>query len=249
MAEPALRLLLPGTLCDGRLFAPLRAAWAESGGPAGKGIGCEVADLHALGHDPRAWWARLLERLPASFDVIGFSLGGVLALMLLDIAPHRVRRLVLVASNSQPGGARHQQQVDEQREAWRTLGPRALADRMVRQATPQQRLGESLRTCVQDMAEATPEAAFHAQGQLNAQRPDGLPALARWTGPLLLASGAADPWCGADKQERIRSARPDAAWHELPGAGHYLPLECPGELAHLTDSFLCRPLTEPHPTP
>lgn len=239
MPEAVPRLLLPGTLCDARVFAPMHAGWSALDGRAWQAPGGEMADLHTLGPDPRAWCAQLLERLPVRFDAVGFSLGGVLALMLLDMAPERVRRLVLVSCNSMPGTASHQQRVQEQQQVWRELGPRVLAERMLRQAAAPQRLDSDLLACVQDMAQATPDASFQAQGQLNATRPDGLPALARWAGPLMLLNGADDPWCGADKQARIRAARLDASWHEIPGAGHYLPLECPVEVARLTHHFLC----------
>ena len=146
--------------------------------------------------------------------------------------------LVLVASNPQAATPVHAQRVQAQSQRWQQEGPRALALDMVQQSTAQARQSPQLVQTVQDMAEATPWAAFQAQGQLNASRPDGGPALARWSGPLLLLSGALDPWCGADKQALLLHSRPDALWHELPDTGHYLPLECPAELARLSDDFL-----------
>jgi pimeloyl-ACP methyl ester carboxylesterase len=65
----------------------------------------KVASLHGLLVDTRAWWNMQLASLPEQFDVLGFSLGAVLALQLLDIAPSRVRRLVLVGGNSAAGNA------------------------------------------------------------------------------------------------------------------------------------------------
>lgn len=230
MAEPVLRLLLPGTLCDGRVFAPMCAHWSPD-------ARVQVADLHRL-DKPQHWLQDLLAQLPAQVDVLGFSLGGILAMGLLAMAPARVRRLVLVASNPQAATAVHAQRVQAQGQRWQQQGPRALALDMVQQTTAQARQSPELVQTVQDMAEATPWAAFQAQGQLNASRPDGGLALARWSGPLLLLSGALDPWCGADKQALLRQSRPDALWHELPDAGHYLPLECPAELARLTEDFL-----------
>lgn len=232
MVDSGVCLLLPGTLCDARLFAPLQAAWAN----LGMRITTRVADLHRLHESPAAWWATQLEGLPAHFDVLGFSLGGVLALQLLQSAPERVRRLVLVASNPMPGNAQQHERVRAQQAQWREQGPQALADAMLAQASPQ--AGASVRAVVRAMATDTPEAAFKAQGELNATRPDGLPALARWCGPLLLLSGRDDPWCGADKQDLMRTAHPEAIWHELPDCGHYLPLEQPQALAHCSANHL-----------
>lgn len=234
MAEAVTRLLLPGTLCDARIFGPMQHAWAEGGAAA---MPCRVADLHGLGMDARQWCLAELERLPDSFDVMGFSLGGVLSLMLLSLAPQRVRRLVLVASNPQGATPAHRQRVDEQRSDWQTLGPAAMAAGWVRQVTPEPSV-DVIAPLVIDMAQASPWSAFVAQGELNASRADGCAILAAWRGPLMLISGAEDPWCGADKQRLALQARPDALWHELSGCGHYLPLERPAELARLSAAFL-----------
>lgn len=236
MPEQIPRLLLPGTLCDERLFAPMCSAWDKLPRDAGQPPAFTTADLHTLGHDPSAWWRLQLAVLPETFDVVGFSLGGVLAMSLLHVAPSRVRRMALIATNTVAGTAQHRQTVQAHRQVWHTTGPTALADQMMQETTPTKPLKRDLYGCVQAMAEATPHSAFYAQGEVNANRSDGLPALRNWRGPLLLLSGAADPWCGPDKQQRLCEARPDAQVHVLE-AGHYLPLELPDEVARLTNTF------------
>lgn len=232
MAESLACLGLPGTLCDARLFAPMQKAWsALSFRPA-----MRIADLHGLRHARQAWWAAQLEGLPARFDVLGFSLGGLLAFELLAQAPERVRRLVLMASNPMAGTPAHAQRVALQRAHWRDRGAAAVAGQMVAEASP--RAASAILPVVQQMAQATPGPAFVAQGDLNASRPDGIPVLTHWPGELLLISGQDDPWCGADKQALMRQARADAQWIELPDCGHYLPLEQPHRLAELTCEFL-----------
>lgn len=242
MTDAVPRWLIPGTLCDQQLFAACRASWDELGAGSGHAVPSEVADLHNLGPDPKAWLLGCLAQLPAQFDVMAFSLGGVLAMMLLELAPQRVRRLILVASNSQPGSLEHQKRVDAQRQLWREAGPRALAEQMLREAVPTKAQTPTLQACLQDMAEQTPYSSFLAQGQLNATRPDGLPALQRWPGALMFMSGRQDPWCHAQTQQRMRLARPDAAVHEFADAGHYIPLESPLELARRSQSFFTNPV-------
>ena len=197
----------------------------------------QVAQLHDLDPDVQTWWALQLARLPAQFDVLGFSLGAVLALQLLGMAPQRVRRLVLVAGNPSAGTASHFERVSAQRALWQSLGPASVATQMLEEASPTTCNDPTLRKCVVDMACDTPTSAFIAQGEVNVTRPDGLPFLAHWHGPLLLVSGSEDPWCGADKQALVRSVRPDAQWCELPHCGHYVPLEQPLALAKVTCSF------------
>ena len=228
-------LLLPGTLCDARLFAPLLAVWKS----LGNGTPHSVADLHQLTANPLPWWRTQLSGLPPQFDVLGFSLGGILALQLLGIAPARVRRLTLVASNPCAATAMHRERVNDQLALWHKEGPAAVASQMLDQASPN--ANHEVRQLVQDMACNTPLSAFLAQGEINATRLDGRPRLQSWPGPVLLISGAEDPWCGADKQLMARSARSDALWQELPHCGHYLPLENPQQLGRLTHNFYRTP--------
>lgn len=96
-------VLIPGTLCDRRLFAAqARALHGQAR------IWC--VELDGLEADVGAWAEQLLRRLPPRFSVAGFSLGGLLALELLRRAPTRVERLALVASNAEAGSRRAQQQ-------------------------------------------------------------------------------------------------------------------------------------------
>ena len=231
VAEHPTCLLLPGSLCDARLFAPLQEAWAQLHyKPVQK-----VANLHRLSLGLESWWEKLLEDMPGPLDVMGFSLGGVLAMQLLARAPERVRRLVLVASNPQAGSAQHREKVQAQQALWASKGATAVAEIMLAQGSPN--ADATVRTQVLAMAADTPESAFHAQGELNASRPDGSPVLTRWGGPLLLVSGKNDPLCGDDKQTLMRNARPNAQWLALPDTGHYVPLERPHELALASAQF------------
>lgn len=226
-ARAPLRLLLPGTLCDARLFAPMVAHWVSLGVAAQDLRALDLSDLD----EAEAWWRRQLPTLPAQVDLVGFSLGGVLALALLRLAPERVRRLALVAANAQGGTPAHHARAQAQINQWHTQGPAAVARQMAEQAVPDAARTPALVGLLSAMAEATPEPAFRAQSHLNATRPDGRQTLARWGGPLLLLCGERDPWCGPVTQALILEHRLDARSISLPDAGHYLPLERPAESA------------------
>ena len=112
-------LLLPGTLCDARIFRHQCRALRD------------LADLRALDYAgldrAGAWLDRLLGELPEHFSIAGFSLGGLWALELLRRAPQRVQRLALIASNARPASGRARRRSASQ---WRVLqrqGPAAVA--------------------------------------------------------------------------------------------------------------------------
>ena len=216
-------LLLPGTLCDARIFRHQCRVLRD------------VADLRALDYArldrSGAWLDRLLGELPEQFSVAGFSLGGLWALELLRRAPQRVQRLALIASNARPASGHARRRSASQWRVWQRQGPAAVA----RGAKPayfhhpsqRQRHGPLVRA----MADGTPRQVARAEFAWAASRPDSLPALHDFGGPLLLVSGEHDRLCPAAWQREMLQAQPAARWLELPRVGHFVPLEAPGRLS------------------
>ena len=216
-------LLLPGTLCDARIFRHQCRTLRD------------VADLRALDYArldrSGAWLDRLLGELPEQFSIAGFSLGGLWALELLRRAPQRVQRLALIASNARPASGRARRRSASQWRVWQSQGPAAVA----RGAKPayfhhpsqRQRHGPLVRA----MADGTPRQVARAEIAWAAARPDSLPALHDFGGPLLLVSGEHDRLCPAAWQREMLQAQPAARWLELPRVGHFVPLEAPGRLS------------------
>ena len=216
-------LLLPGTLCDARIFRHQCRVLRD------------VADLRALDYArldrSGAWLDRLLGELPEQFSIAGFSLGGLWALELLRRAPQRVQRLALIASNARPASGHARRRSASQWRVWQSQGPAAVA----RGAKPayfhhpsqRQRHGPLVRA----MADGTPRQVARAEFAWAAARPDSLPALHDFAGPLLLVSGEHDRLCPAAWQREMLQAQPAARWLELPRVGHFVPLEAPGRLS------------------
>jgi pimeloyl-ACP methyl ester carboxylesterase len=217
-------LMLPGTLCDHRLFARQRRAL--------RGMArMVVVDYAELGA-PDQWIETLLRRLPPRFSVAGFSLGGLWALELLRRAPQRIERLAMIASNAQPASQAGRRKSAWLRKMWLERGPAEVA----RHVKPAYFHHEAVRRrhaeLVRSMALRTPRRTAFAQFAWAAQRPDGRGALAAFQGPLLLVSGAKDKLCPPDWQRAMWAAQPHARWLELPRVGHFVPLEAGAQLNH-----------------
>lgn len=229
-------VLIPGTLCDQRLFArQVRRLRSRAN--------VMTLDYRQLRAD-RPWLEQALARLPERFALAGFSLGGLWALELLRRAPERVQRLAMIASNAEAGSRRAQQRNRALWRLWRSDGAATVA-RHVKPAYfhhPATRRRHA--RLVREMALATPPRAARAQFQWAAQRPSGLPVLASTQQPLLIVSGAHDGLCPRRLQQRMVAARgPAAHWVELPRCGHFVPLEQPARLTQL----LAQWITEPAP--
>ncbi len=82
-------LLLPGLLCDERLYGPQLAGLADVAEMA-------VADLTG-DTSIEAMAQRVLADAPASFALVGLSMGGYVALEIVHRAPERVRRLARIS--------------------------------------------------------------------------------------------------------------------------------------------------------
>ena len=89
MPEPL--VLLPGMMCDARLFGPqiaeLSADTVVISAPLTQG---ERVEEIASG---------LLDQLPARFALAGLSMGGIVAMELLRRAPDRITRIALMDTN------------------------------------------------------------------------------------------------------------------------------------------------------
>jgi pimeloyl-ACP methyl ester carboxylesterase len=232
-------ILVPGTLCDQRLFAAL----ARRLRPA---VSVQVArwrDL--LGVREPSWW-----RQAAPFSLLGFSLGGIWALQrlqagLADRTPPPVERLALVGSNADGAGRQHRRRRQEQQRLLQRRGTAGLA----KAAKGHYFAGRPTRwqaRLVLDMARRTPASTARKQMRLAAQRSDTLEALAAFPGPVAVLSGLHDRLCTPGQQQRMQAARCDALAQAWVRCGHMIPLEAPGRLALAIQRWLAQ---TPRPQP
>ena len=118
IALPTL-VMIPGTLCDARVFKRQKQALR---GVANVLI-VDYRGLRNLGQ----WATQLLQKLPTRFSVAGFSLGGLWALELLRLAPERVQRIAMIASNAQAASPDGQRKSAWLWKMWRDRGPSEVA--------------------------------------------------------------------------------------------------------------------------
>lgn len=235
-------VLLPGTLCDARVWAAMEQSWP---GAAPHTLTPRLAGQRSAPAMARA----LLDVLPARFALMGFSLGGIVALEIAAQAPERVTGLALVATNARPdppenaavreagvAAARADMAAHLQRDLWpRYVAPARLGD-------------AALADCVLRMAvDAGPEV-YADQAAIAKHRADSRPRLAALGMPVLIASGDEDPINPTDRQAEMAQAIPQARWVRFPGVGHFVPLEAAGALAEVTGRWWSQTL-QGAPTP
>ena len=224
-------LLLPGTLCDERVFAPLRVALGER----------EVVVADMLGASDVATLAeRVLATAPQKFAMLGFSLGGIVALEVAMRAPDRVAGLGLIASNARevPEDVRAERRAaiagidSAAHHVAATLWPSYVAAGRLDDA--------DLKARIVAMAGDLPAETLAAQVEVALSRSEKLPHLGKVRAPSLVLGGSEDNTCTPDMQREMAAALPDAVLEIVPDTGHFVLLEAPETVAAHVKIWLVR---------
>lgn len=221
MTKPTLALL-PGLICDAAL-------WSHQIAALGKDAEIVVPDLAK--HDGMADLARAaLAALPERFSLVGFSMGGYVALEILRQAAERVERLALLATSAR---------ADTERQARRRRGLIALSGRgefkgvtprlLPRLLHPDRLDDDALVETIAGMAERVGRDGFLNQQAAVLGRADSLALLASIRCPTLVLCGRDDRMTPAELSREIAAAVPGAVLVVLENCGHLAPLERPNE--------------------
>ncbi len=217
-------VLLPGTLCDERLFAPLLEGlrdltepikWAPHILQTG---GCATI---------RAMAERVLAAAPKHFALLGFSLGGIVALEVALLAPERVLGLALLDVNAAPVPLTHHAARREAVEQARLVGHgRYLREQMwTSYVGPACRENLKLQQLLASMAQELGPEVFSNQTEAAIGRRDLRPLLPTLSMPTLILAGEHDAVCPAAVQKEFAAAIPNVSFTLIPDAGHFALLE------------------------
>lgn len=213
-------VLLPGMMCDARLFAPQIAAVSAS-------RAVQVAPIG--GHDSTAALAaEVLAHAPPRFALAGLSMGGIVAMEIMAQAPDRVARLALMDTNPRAElpevQARRAPQIDKVRAGGLR---KVMRDEMKpNYLAPGPGQAAILDLCM-EMAEALGPEVFIRQSLALRDRPDRQGVLRGVAVPTLILCGAGDRLCPLERHEVMRDLIPGARLEVIPGAGHLPTLEQP----------------------
>jgi pimeloyl-ACP methyl ester carboxylesterase len=216
-------LLLPGFMCDERLWRDMRMA-LEAAGPV------HIADL-SLADSIEAMAAEALAHLDGPAILAGFSMGGAVALELAHQAPDRVAGLALIDANpraeSPERGADRQAQIER-------VGQgelQAITDDVLLPAYLPDNHDPQVAETIRAMALCLGPEVFVRQAEALRGRRDYRADLTHVSVPTLVLAGEEDLLCPPDWQRAVAEALPAADLVLLEGCGHFAPLERPEETA------------------
>lgn len=216
--DPTPVLLIPGMMCDARMWGDLPGALAPR--PVHHALPVEGESIAAMA-------TAILSEAPPRFALAGLSMGGIVAMEMLEQAPDRIERLALLDTNP----LAERPEVASRREPQIARALSGDLTGVMRDELKPNYLADATDTATLDlclaMAEALGPDVFRRQSLALRDRADRTATLARFTGAALVLMGAEDRLCPRDRHELMHALMPQSTLVILPGAGHLPPLETP----------------------
>lgn len=216
-------LLLPGLLCDGRLWRDCL--------PALKGIADpRIADL-TRDDSVAGMAARALDLVDGEerFAVAGLSMGGYVAFEVWRRARGRITHLALLDTSARPD-------TEEQKRRRRALMAlsksgqfKGVTPRLLPSLIHPSRLETPLAGEVMEMAARVGHEGFLRQQLAIMGRPDSRPDLAEVDVPTLIACGDEDVLTPPELHDEMAAAIPNARRLGFAGTGHLPTMEVPDQ--------------------
>ena len=213
-------ILLPGMMCDARLFTP------QIGALSGK---YPILSAPIGGHDTmQALASEALACAPQRFALAGLSMGGIVAMEILRQAPDRVAGLALLDTNPlaelDDVKARRGPQIEA---VERGNLRKVMAEEMKpNYLTDGPRRAPILDLCM-DMAMDLGPDAFINQSKALRDRSDRSDTLLDFTGAALVLCGRDDALCPVSRHELMHGLMPQSRLEIIEQAGHLPTLEQP----------------------
>lgn len=215
-------VLIPGMMCDGRLFGPQIAVM-------GKTRAIHLAAITA--HDSTAALAaEVLAHAPPRFALAGLSMGGIVAMEIVAQAPERVERLALLDTNPRAELPEVQAGRIPQIEAVQNGGlSEVMTTQMIPKYFPEDAADPAIANLCLTMAMDLGSQIFIRQSRALRDRPDRQHVLAGLDIPTLILCGRHDRLCPVERHELMHKLIPGSVLEIIDGAGHLPVLEKPVE--------------------
>tara|TARA_R110001606_G_scaffold177392_1_gene323864 strand:+ start:1045 stop:1740 length:696 start_codon:yes stop_codon:yes gene_type:complete len=220
-------VMIPGLASD-------RTVWERTIAALGDEVNCLVGDT--LQDDSLTAMARrILDQAPQEFWLAGISMGGMIALEILNLAPARLKGLALVDTRIRPDApdeiSRRQAQnaalsaaSPEERQYMSVEGMKFLIHSSATEDVREELLGMSKSITVD---------IYVRQNTAVIERRDLRPFVANAPLRTKVIVGEEDMMTPMDQSREIHDAIPHSELHIIPGCGHLPPIEKPEVMADL----------------
>lgn len=226
-------LLVPGTLCDSRI-------WQHQIDNLADIAAVKVVDISIVG-SLELLAERVLQQTPGKFALAGFSFGGILAFEIFRQAPQRITHLALISTNARPDTIDTRNAKLAQLAMASEAGLEAMLRSMLlpRYFSPHNSDRVALHNLVLNMAQQAGVDTLIDQVNSVIARPDSRNDLHRIGCPTLVLYGRDDVICSPERHQEIADAIPQAVLQSIEHCGHMSTIECPEQVTAALRNFLC----------
>ena len=211
-------VLIPGMMCDARLYAPQIASLSAS-------HSVHVAEISSS-DNVQQLAANVLAQAPQQFALAGLSMGGIVAMEMMAQAPDRISHLALLDTNP----LAEKEDVATMREGQMDRVKAGALKQVMRDELKPLYLYEGphknqiLDLCL-DMALGLGVQVFIRQSRALQTRPDQSQVLQRVTVPTLILTGEEDRLCPIQCHQLMHQLIPHSQLQVINRAGHLPTLE------------------------
>jgi pimeloyl-ACP methyl ester carboxylesterase len=233
MVEMRQILMIPGLCSDA-------AIWRRTISALGSDFRCVVGDTL---QDPTlpGMARRILDGAPDKFALAGVSMGGMVAMELMRLAPSRVTHLALINTNARPDILRQKIYLSL---ANMVVGMTSDFRPLVKRSLPtlvHPDVSEDVKSEMIEMSVRVGPKTYVRQNRAVSTRRDLREILPQIAAPTAVIVGEEDVLIPVAMSREIHDLTPGSTLHIIPGCGHLPPIEKPAIVADLL-----RKLTQEH---
>lgn len=212
-------LLLPGMMCDARLWQAQSRAFEQ---PVFHADTSRADNFHDMAR-------QVLAEAPQQFAIAGLSMGGILAFEIWRQSPERVTHMALLDTNPRRELARRQSLRMQHIQTALAGGLRELAIEALKPLylAEAHRDNQELLTSILEMVMDLGPEVFRTQSLALRDRPNSVPTLATIDCPALIMCGEEDTICPVEYHEFMAERIPHARLRVIENCGHMSSLEQP----------------------
>lgn len=212
-------VFIPGFMCDARLFAPQTRQLDHHNRSYNVQTMSSEATLREMA-------LNVLITAPPVFALAGLSMGGIIALEIMRLAPERVSHLALLNTTPYEDKSHRQRKMHLHRARFGNFIDIIKDDLKPRYLSPATR-DDRLMVLIEDMGRDLGQDVFIRQSIALLVRKSALASLANITCPTLILTGEDDQLCPPDLHWEMASLIPKSDVKIIPNCGHLSSLETP----------------------
>lgn len=225
-------VFLPGILCD-------QAAWQQVMMGLEDVADCSFIPVSGETIEEMAWSA--LNAAPEKFGLIGFSMGGYVALAMMRLAPDRIMSLCLVNTSAKADTEEQRKgRLNSIKMAKENGFPQIVEFLESATVHPDNYENEPLRLDMRAMINRIGEEVFQCEQSAVMTRIDSRPSLKAISIPTQIITSDADRIVQPEDSHEMASLIPNAQIQVLTRCGHMAPMEQPEEVNKILRVWLQR---------